>query len=209
MTETDGKVAPDFLFSRIKNVHFSGGPWMAIYGIANAGANSLGFQTDATITFDFPGMAGGTRGFTIIRGDQPITSLRAPHAITAKDLQGKLRTDAGLGLTGFSIGAQSSGQGIVQPEAAYFIDLAKFPKTKFPVRGTATNNNIETIISQCAVLLYKKAPKIGTVIGNGKILEPLPRDDAEYFSKVGNSAPGSLTTDFIVDPVNITVTGKP
>jgi hypothetical protein len=179
-------------FQEITDVHF-GGQWFSIVASATVGDHGT------SLSFDFPGMAGGTPGFNLIQSGSPVgpwytLPLGGSHTVTNSDLHKQLTTAAGAHMTGFGY--------VMRSEVQVFLQLtALLMAQPFRIRARCTTS-VSTPLAFVETI-QKNALKAGIPVGS--IVQP-PTSPPIQSSKFKNFN-RSGSADFIIDPATLQVTG--
>ena len=205
MTETDGKVAPDFLFSRIKNVHFGGGDYIRVdctVTVAGGTLNVAMFKfnsVDLNHAPSFPALLAGSAppGFQTMTRDQASKTN-----ISKANLSNVLRLTDGSSLKGFGINYPAS----ESIDSSYWNTVGYFamPLSAFTIFFAAITG--PSTLTTISVSTFKKNGVSASqkLDFNGS---PVP---VHGVTITGNTHISSeFFPEFMVDPITRLVTAKP
>ncbi len=100
----DPPYSQDFLFSRITDVHFGGGDWVAIYLFP---AIHESVFTSTTVSASFPHLVGGTPGVPCLTNNNGPgdfhTAIALDYVLVASDITHEVTTDSGKKFNSFGV----------------------------------------------------------------------------------------------------------
>lgn len=175
----------DFLLNNIVDVHF-GSPWVALVG---TDSNLFGGHVKVT----FPGIAGGTPGFTLVLEQVPITTVT--RVVLKPTTSQPLHTDAGAAMTGFKLGDPAD-----PFMGAVFLQCTGVLASKFAVHFDAEFGHGP---DWAAYLFSSDFFSLGKVV-NASAIEFFP---ANPFPWVKQTRTSHGFPDVTIDPVKFTVEG--
>jgi hypothetical protein len=183
----------------ITDCHFAGGQWFGV----SCGDSGYGISS-STITVSFPGEAGGTPGLILLNNSiSPFPAGgtdTSPITLTPKLLAGTLTTGGGLKLTGLGRGVGLGAGSSAQTAVLFQLDGA-FPAVPFHVRLSLVATITAPVAGFTVFTAVKDSVKKGVLFGVNN-LPPIQSQASNTF--FGGT---SVTSDFVVDPKKLTVTG--
>lgn len=201
-------------FTMIKSINFGSDVWLGL--IASAAPLTIGTTptppdiTQAIVDMSFPGLAGGTPGFTLFNSLVPISGANPePYTVTKADLTRPIKTGAGAGSVGFSAYQVST---LVSPNPPFntyhVIQVGTYVKCsgvfakRFTVQANMTAGNHNTDGIALVAIIQQGIVKAGVQLPPGPAVTM-----AQNTTFGGAGVPDPKTATFVVDPKALTVTG--